>query len=87
MRCGNGARESGNACTASVPNVCRSSWNVSRFTFARFTAAQLSRWKAGRWIHAIKVYREATGSGLKESKEAVEAMARSAGSRSTELAP
>jgi len=35
--------------------------------------------RAGRWIHAIKQYREATGSGLKESKEAVEAMARSAG--------
>jgi large subunit ribosomal protein L7/L12 len=35
--------------------------------------------RAGRWIHAIKHYREATGSGLKESKEAVEAMARAAG--------
>jgi ribosomal protein L7/L12 len=35
--------------------------------------------RAGRWIHAIKLYRETTGSGLKEAKEAVEAMARSAG--------
>ena len=29
---------------------------------------------AGRKIEAIKAYREATGEGLKESKEAVEAM-------------
>jgi|GEM_PF-2467445 len=35
--------------------------------------------RAGRWIHAVKHYRETTGSGLKEAKEAVEAMARSAG--------
>lgn len=30
---------------------------------------------AGQKIHAIKLYREATGVGLKEAKEAVEAMA------------
>lgn len=29
---------------------------------------------AGRKIEAVKAYREATGEGLKESKEAVEAM-------------
>jgi ribosomal protein L7/L12 len=35
--------------------------------------------RAGRWIHAIKHYREVTGCGLKEAKDAVEAIARSAG--------
>jgi hypothetical protein len=29
---------------------------------------------AGNFIHAIKVYRDQTGAGLKESKEAVEAI-------------
>jgi large subunit ribosomal protein L7/L12 len=35
--------------------------------------------RAGRWIHAIRQYRETTGSGLKEAKDAVETLARSAG--------
>jgi ribosomal protein L7/L12 len=35
--------------------------------------------RAGRWIHAVKHYRDATGSGLKEAKDAVEGIARSAG--------
>ena len=35
--------------------------------------------KAGKKIEAIKVYREATGFGLKESKEAVEALAKAEG--------
>ena len=32
--------------------------------------------RAGQMIHAIKAYRDRTGLGLKESKDAVEAMAR-----------
>jgi ribosomal protein L7/L12 len=35
--------------------------------------------RAGRWIHAIRLYRDTTGGGLKEAKDAVEALARSAG--------
>ena len=35
--------------------------------------------KAGKKIEAIKVHREATGYGLKESKEAVEALAKAEG--------
>ena len=34
---------------------------------------------AGRKIHAIKAYREATGVGLKEAKDAVELLARQRG--------
>jgi ribosomal protein L7/L12 len=35
--------------------------------------------RAGRKINAIKLYREATNLGLKEAKDAVEAMERSMG--------
>nr|WP_240939860.1 ribosomal protein L7/L12 [Planosporangium flavigriseum] len=35
--------------------------------------------EAGRKIQAIKAYRDATGAGLKEAKDAVEALARSRG--------
>jgi ribosomal protein L7/L12 len=35
--------------------------------------------RAGRWIHAIKLYRETTGGGLKEAKDAVEEIARQHG--------
>jgi ribosomal protein L7/L12 len=39
----------------------------------------LSNLDAGNKIQAIKAYREATGAGLKEAKDAVEEMARQRG--------
>ncbi|WP_442877600.1 ribosomal protein L7/L12 [Dactylosporangium sp. AC04546] len=38
-------------------------------------AGLLDELQAGRKIQAIKLYREATGAGLKEAKDAVEALA------------
>jgi ribosomal protein L7/L12 len=42
-------------------------------------AAVLQELLAGRKVQAIKVYRDATGTSLKEAKDAVEAMARQRG--------
>lgn len=39
---------------------------------------------AGRKIDAVKLYREATGKGLKESKEAVEALGKELSARDPE---
>ena len=36
----------------------------------------LAEWQAGRKIAAIKLYRESTGLGLKEAKDAVEELGR-----------
>ncbi|MEU4624681.1 ribosomal protein L7/L12 [Actinoplanes sp. NPDC023801] len=41
--------------------------------------AVLQQLLAGRKIHAIKEYRDATGAGLKEAKDAVELLARQRG--------
>jgi len=40
------------------------------------TPAFYAALQEGKMIHAIKIYREVTGVGLKEAKEAVDAMAR-----------
>jgi ribosomal protein L7/L12 len=41
--------------------------------------AVLRELRAGRKIQAIKIYREVTGAGLRDAKEAVEALARQHG--------